>query len=143
MVRLRIAFDLDETLGTAITDHKTVTGFNIRKGCDELLTALKKEYHLVIWTVSSRGYLEKMLNFGIREYFDETYSWDEISEEWKDIRKINVRYLVDDSSYHREMAKQHNLEAGYIIVPAYGSREDQRDPLLWVRQVYDYLESRA
>ena len=34
--KCRIAFDLDETLGTAITDSNSIIGFNIRSGCVEL-----------------------------------------------------------------------------------------------------------
>jgi FMN phosphatase YigB (HAD superfamily) len=40
--------------------------------------------------------------------------------------------LVDDSPHHREAASRLGLAAAYIVVPAYGSPEDQADPLGWV-----------
>jgi len=134
----RIAFDLDETLGTALTDGYSLTGFNIRKGCIDLLDSLKDEYDLVLWTVSNRIYLNKILSFGFPMYFVRTYSWDEIPCEWKDIRKINATFLVDDSIHHKEAAKQ--LESRYIIIPAYGSHEDVNDPLLWTKQIFTHIE---
>ncbi len=134
-MKARIAFDLDETLGITLTDSNSVIGFHIRDGCTELLERLKTRYHLVLWTVSTRIYLNKVLCFGLADYFQETWSWDEISGKWKDIRRINVKFLIDDSEYHREAAKKYGLESNYIIIPAYGSKEDQKDSLLWARQV--------
>ena len=138
-MKCRIAFDLDETLGTAITDSHNIIGFNLRQGCRELLNDLTPHYHLVLWTVSQRSYLDKVLDFSLSQHFSETYSWDEIPETWKDIRKIHVDYLIDDNHYHREMAKKNHLEDHYIIVPAYGSQEDNQDPLLWTKIVRNIL----
>lgn len=129
--KCRIAFDLDETLGTAITDSNSIIGFNIRSGCVELLNELEQHYQLVLWTASQRSYLDKILCFGLNQYFSETYSWDEIPETWKDIRIIKVEYLIDDNLHQLEFAAAHQLEHHYIIIPAYGSKEDNHDPLLW------------
>ena len=137
--RKRLAFDLDETLGTAIVDSQKVVGFNTRHGTFTLLDQLSNHYELILWTVSNRVYLDKVLAYGMAKYFEETYSWDEISEKWKDIRKIRADFLVDDSDYHRGIAAQYGLESNYIIVPAYGSLEDQRKPLLWIDIIKDSL----
>lgn len=139
LLKRRIAFDLDETLGTTLTDSHNIIGFNTRQGCGELFASLTPLYHLVLWTVSQRSYLDKVLSFGLSQYFSETYSWDEIPETWKDIRKIQVEYLIDDNYYHREIAKQNHLENHYIIVPAYGSQEDNQDPLLWTKIIKNIL----
>ncbi len=138
-MKCRIAFDLDETLGTAITDSNSIIGFNIREGCIELLNELENQYQLILWSVSQRIYLNKVLDFGLDAYFSETYSWDDIPESWKDIRKINVKYLIDDNHYHREMARRNRLEHHYIIVPPYGSQEDNYDPLLWTKIIKTVL----
>lgn len=135
----RIAFDLDETLGTAITDSNSVIGFNIRSGCIELLNELEQHYQLVLWTASQRSYLDKILNCGLQRYFSETYSWDEIPETWKDIRIINVEYLIDDNPHQLELAVPHQLEHHYIIIPAYGSKEDNLDSLLWTKIIKNVL----
>ncbi len=139
MKRSRIAFDLDETLGTPITDANSILGFNIRSGCIELLQELEPIYQLILWTASQRSYLDKVLSFGLAQYFTETYSWDEIPETWKDTRIINVEYLIDDNTLQQEMAEKHHLEHHYIIIPAYGSREDNNDPLLWTRIIKNSL----
>lgn len=135
----RIAFDLDETLGATIIDSNSIVGFRIRDGCLELLKKLKTKYHLVLWSVSNRKYLDKVLSFGLKDYFQETYSWDDISDNWKDIRKTDVEFLIDDSEYHRDVAKKHGLEASYIIIPAFGSIKDEENPLLWVKQIEEVL----
>ncbi len=134
-MQTKIAFDLDETLGTIITDGNSIIGFNIRSGCIELLTELKTKYCLALWTVSNRSYVEKVLNYGLRQFFDEIYTWDEISDNWKDIRKINASYLIDDSEFYREKAKQYGLESKYIIIPGYGSNEDIENDMLWVTKI--------
>ena len=139
MKKPRIAIDLDETLGVTVTDSTSVVGFRLRDGCTDLLNRLKSKYHLVLWTVASRSYLNKVLSFGLKDYFKETYSWDDIEESWKDIRNINVEFLIDDDEYHWEVAKKHGLESNYIIVLAYGSPEDQDDPFRWVRQIEEAL----
>jgi hypothetical protein len=139
MIKSRIALDLDETLGVAITDSTSIVGFHLRDGCIELLKQLELKYHLVLWTVASRSYLNKVLNFGLKNYFKETYSWDEIAESWKDVRKIQVEFLIDDEKYYKEVAKKYGLESHYIIVPAYGCPEDDKEPLKWVQQIQKQL----
>ena len=114
-------------------------GFKIRDGGIELLERLRQEHRLILWTVGSRRYIDKVLCFGLAAYFAEVYSWDEIATGWKDIRKIHADYLIDDSPHHRGRAREHGLEKAYIVVTAYGSPEDRRDPLLWVRQVDELL----
>jgi TFIIF-interacting CTD phosphatase-like protein len=138
-MKRRIAFDLDETLGTAITDSNSLIGFNIRNGCLELLEELDKHYQLILWTSSQRSYLDKILHFGLSQYFFETYSWDDISELWKDIRRIQVEYLIDDDSYQYDTALKNQLEQHYIIIPPYGCKEDNNDPLLWTKIIKDVL----
>lgn len=136
-----VAFDLDETLGVPIIDNDSITGFRLRDGCRELLGQLRQSYTLCLWTVSSRVYLNKALSFGLGEFFTQTYSWDELAVTWKDVRKIGVAYLIDDSPHHRARAVLHGLETRYIVVAAYGSREDFADPLLWTRQIRQVLMS--
>ena len=133
---MRIAFDLDETLGTAITDSYSIVGFNVRKGCHDILQYLKKRHSLILWSVSNRSYVDKALRLsGLTEYFIEIYSWDDIKCDWKDIRRINADYLIDDSEYYGEKALKNGLGSKYIIIPIYGSVEDQKDPLLWTKQI--------
>jgi hypothetical protein len=131
----RIAFDLDETLGVPLIEGSTISGWQTRLGCKELLARLCLEFILCLWSVSSRRYVDKALSFGLNKYFSEVYSGDEMTADWKDIRQIQADFLVDDSPHHREVATKHGLESAYIIVPAYGSPEDIDDPLKWVRQV--------
>jgi len=138
-MKKRVAFDLDETLGIPVIEGNKIVGFSERKGMKELLEKLAKRYELVIWTVSKRTYLDKILKCGLGKYFGKTYSWDEISCNWKDIRRIKADYLIDDSPHHKTEASKFGLENFYIIVPAYGSIEDQNDPLLWVRLIQQIL----
>lgn len=131
----RIAIDLDETLGATVTDSTSIIGFRLRDGCIDLLNQLERKYHLVLWTVARRSYLDKVLAFGLKDFFKETYSWDETEQCWKDVREIDVKFLIDDDEYHRERAEKYGIESQYLIVPAYGSREDEQEPLGWVRQI--------
>jgi hypothetical protein len=133
----RIAFDLDETLGVPLIDGTTMVGWQLRPGCLELLARLRPQYALCLWSVSSRRYVDKALSFGLSAYFAESYSWDEVPARWKDVRQIQVDFLVDDSPQHREAAQalMSGLESAYIVVPQYGSPEDAADPLAWVRLV--------
>lgn len=131
----RIAFDLDETLGVPIIDGSAMISWQLRPGCEELLNSLRSQFVLCLWSVSSRRYVDKALSFGLRTWFTETYSWDELPVRWKDVRQIRADYLVDDSPHHREAARGLGLEAAYIVVPQYGSPEDADDPSAWVRQV--------
>src|ERR1700755_3191445 len=94
--RKRIAFDLDETLGVPIIDGSEVVGFRFREGCSELLQRLEKDFDLILWTVSNRRYVEKILVFGLRKYFSEIYCWEDISTSWKDVRRIKADFLIDD-----------------------------------------------
>lgn len=140
-MRLRVAFDLDETLGVPVIDGASIVGFKIREGGVELLERLKQEHSLILWTVASRRYVEKVLSFGLRKYFAEVHSWDEIASEWKDIRKIRADYLIDDSPHHQERAQEHGIERRYIVIAAYDSLEDRKDPRLWVQQIEEGLAS--
>lgn len=134
-MKLRIAFDLDETLGVPLVDGVSITGFRVREGGLELLQQLKLEHCLILWSVADRSYVNQTLSFGLAEYFTAIYAWDEIATRWKDIRRVRADYLIDDSPHHRESAREHGPERGYIVVPAYGSLEDRRDPLLRVWQI--------
>ena len=131
----RIAFDLDETLGVPLIDGATMVGWQIRPGCVDLLRRLRERFALCLWSVSSRRYVDKALSFGLREHFAATYSWDELPVPWKDVRRIEVDFLVDDSPHHREAARAHGLEAAYVVVPQYGCPEDAADALAWVRLI--------
>ena len=131
-----VAFDLDETLGVPVTDGQSVVGFRMRRGCGELLMDLRPHYTLVLWSVSSRRYVEKALDAGLRGFFEQTYTWDEHPCRWKDVRALGVDWLVDDSDYHRAAATACGVAADrYIVVPAYGSPADDADPLAWAGRV--------
>ncbi len=134
---MRIAFDLDETLGVPLTGEGGVVGWQMRVGCAELLDRLGSQFELVLWLVSSRRYVDKALVSGLGKWFQESYSWDEIPSIWKDVRRINIDWLVDDSPHHAQAAEEFGLASRYILVPAYGSPEDNADPLAWVRLVED------
>lgn len=139
MHRLRVAFDLDETLGAAITDGQSVIGFQLREGCQKLIDILRSRVTLILWTVSYRRYVEKALSREFLESFEEVYTWTEKPCDWKDIRSIQANYLVDDSLFYKEEAKKHGIDEHYIIVPAYGSMQDKKEPLLWCQMVLDSL----
>ncbi|MEM7530948.1 MAG: NIF family HAD-type phosphatase [Chloroflexota bacterium] len=139
MEKPRIAFDLDETLGIPKLDSDRIIGFHIRTGARPLLDDLAPHYTLCLWSVSTRSYVDKVLSFRLGSYFAETYSWDEQPVEWKDVRRLDFAYLIDDSSYHREMAVQHGIGEWYIIVPMMGSPEDEQDSLAWCKQVRQAL----
>jgi len=135
MSQFRIAFDLDETLGVPLIANNQVPGFHLREGCLELLKELHLQHTLILWTVSSRNYLDRALTNELGAYFNETYSWDELACTWKDIRKVKADFLVDDCEHHKAVATKYGLDRHYIVIPAYGSAEDQHDPLLWVNLV--------
>jgi hypothetical protein len=132
---MRIAFDLDETLGVPLVEGDTIAGFQTRPGCLELLGGLRPRFALCLWSVSGRRYLDKCLSYGLSCWFDETYSWDELPGPWKDVRRIGADLLVDDSPHHREAAAKYGLAGHYVVVPIYGGPEDAADPLEWVRLV--------
>ena len=140
---MRIAFDLDETLGVPITDGRTVVGFQFRVGCLGLLQRLSREHHLILWTVSSHIYVDKALGFGLRPFFREVYCWDDLPGSWKDVRRVRADYLIDDSEHHMDAARTYGLEERYIVVPAYGSPEDVADSALWVRLIDTRLGGNA
>jgi hypothetical protein len=131
----RIAFDLDETLGVPIIEGDAIVGFQTRPGCLDLLGRLRPHFTLCLWSVSDRRYVDKCLSFGLASWFSETYSWNDLSSSWKDIRRIAADFLIDDSPHHREAAKTHGLADRYVVVPVYGSPEDAADPLVWVRLI--------
>lgn len=132
---MRIAFDLDETLGVPLIEGVAIVGFQIRTGCPDLLDRLGTEHTLILWSVSNRRYVDRCLGYGLRSRFHETYSWDEQPGSWKDVRKLGVDLLIDDSPHHREAGTVHGLADRYLTVPIYGSPEDVADPLAWVRMV--------
>ncbi|MBY0228818.1 MAG: HAD family hydrolase [Gemmataceae bacterium] len=131
----RIAFDLDETLGTPLIDGGAFAGWQMRPGAAELLARLGERFRLVLWSVSPRRYLDKALSFGLARWFAESYSWDEVQGGWKDVRRLRVDLLVDDMPHHRQAGEEAGLGACYVVVPAYGSPEDAADPSAWVRLV--------
>jgi len=135
----RIALNLDETLGVPLIHNERITGFQVRDGAIELLNSLRKRYFLVLWSVGDRSYVNKLLSYGLRRYFREIYTWEDFSDNWKDIRRIRVRYLVDDSDYHQQLAAREGLEQYYIVVPTFGSPEDLRDPQGWAKQIREAL----
>lgn len=137
--RLRVAFELDETLGMPITNGRAITGFQLRPGAGELLQRLRMFHELVLWTVGSRSHVNKCLSFGLNKYFQKTFSWDDLPDRWKDVRKVHVDYLVDSSEEHRELAAKVGIESKYILIPAYGAPEDERDPRAWARRVEELL----
>jgi hypothetical protein len=136
----RIAFDLDETLGVPLIAGAAVVGFQVRAGGLDLLARLRPRCTLCLWSVSSRRYLDKVLASGLAGWFAETYSWDELPGAWKDVGRIGADLLVDDSPHHRETAAQRGLADRYLVVPAYGSPEDEADPLAWARSVEGAVE---
>ena len=77
--------------------------------------------------------MDKALSFGLKRWFAESHSWDELPAPWKDVRRLGADFLVDDSPHHREAAERFGLAAAYIVVPPYGSPEDVADPLASVR----------
>jgi hypothetical protein len=139
----RIAFDLDETLGVPLIDGQNVIGWQLRPGCAELLDRLRIDFELVLWSVSSRRYVDKALSFGLERWFGESHSWDEVQARWKDVRQLRADWLMDDSPNHLQVAERFGLASRYIVVPAYGSPEDTADPLAWVRLVEAAVSGQA
>lgn len=137
---MRIAFDLDETLGVPCVDETGLTGFRWRTGAEQLLKELAQDHYLILWSVSQRTYIDKVLQYGLQPYFKEHYSWNERPCEWKDIRTIQADCLIDDSPYYQQCAALYGLEKHYCVVPAYGSPEDNANERLWVTQIKHYLQ---
>ena len=137
--RKRIAFDLDETIGVPVIDGIEIVGFRFREGCIDFLKKLQKDFDLILWTVSNRRYVEKVLSFGLNQFFVETYSWDDISTSWKDVRKINADYLIDDSKNHFEEAQKNGIADQYIVIEPFGSPKDFENPLYWIEQIEEVL----
>jgi hypothetical protein len=88
---------------------------------------------------SKQTKLCREISIFLKIFFEEIYSWDDIATTWKDIRRIKADYLIDDSDSYKEEAKKHGIEKSYILIPAYGCLEDQREPLLWVRLIEQIL----
>jgi NLI interacting factor-like phosphatase len=132
---LRIAFDLDETLGVPLLENQQMVGFQLRTGCAELLTSLQPVHTLILWSVSSRRYVEKALASGLSTFFKEVYTWEEIPSSWKDVRVLQVDYLIDDSEHHFRQSQKIGISEHYILVPAYGSPDDIADPMSWIERV--------
>lgn len=137
--RQRIAFDLDETLGVPIIDGVEIIGFRFREGCEELLQRFEKDFNLILWTVSNRRYVEKILSFGLMKYFSEIYCWEDISTSWKDVRRIKADFLIDDSRHHFEKALEEGISERYIVVEPFGSPKDFENPLFWIEQIDEVL----
>lgn len=132
----RIAIDLDCMLGETIIHELSneILGFRIRPGCQALLESLRHHFTLCLWSTSNRWYVDEVLAFGLKSYFDETYAGDEIAGDWKDIRKISVLCLVDDNPYHRAAAEKEGITPdAYIVIPSFGSPDDQGDPSRWIQ----------
>ncbi len=136
----RVAFDLDETLGVPLIDEGRVVGWQLRSGSAQLLGSLRHRCTLLLWSVSPRSYIDQALAFQFSRWFAESYSWDELPTRWKDIRQLEVDFLIDDSPHHRQQAEEFGLGDSYIVVPPYGSPEDEADPLAWVRLVQEGLQ---
>ncbi|MCI0637620.1 MAG: hypothetical protein L0Y72_08195 [Gemmataceae bacterium] len=122
-------------MGVPQIENQAIVGFHWRPGCQDLLERLGSRFTLCLWSVSNRRYLDKILQHGLKRFFAETFSWDELPCSWKDIRKINADWLIDDSPHHSEAAREFGLDSKYVVVPAYGSPEDNADPLGWVRLI--------
>jgi phosphoglycolate phosphatase-like HAD superfamily hydrolase len=137
--RKRIAFDLDETLGVPVIDSAEIVGFRFREGCDDVLQKLEKDFDLILWTVSNRSYVEKILGFGLRKYFSEVYCWEDISTSWKDVRRINADFLIDDSRHHFEEAAKNGIAERYIVIEPFGSPKDFENSLHWIEQIEEVL----
>jgi len=137
--RKRIAFDLDETLGVPVIDGVEIVGFRFRDGCVEFLQRLEKDFDLILWTVSNRSYIEKILAFGLKKFFVETYSWNDISTNWKDVRRIKADFLIDDSTHHFEEAVKKGISEHYIVIEPFGSPKDVKNPLYWIEQIEEVL----
>ena len=78
-----------------VRGEPNVVGWQMRPGCAELLDRLRPEFALVLWSVSPRRYVDKALSFGFDQWFAESYSWDEIPAQWKEVRQIRADFLVD------------------------------------------------
>jgi len=139
---LRLAFDLDETLGVPLIDGTAIVGFQCRPGCLDLLGRLRERFVLCLWSVGGRRYVDRCLSFGLAAYFAETYTWEELPAAWKDVRRIAADLLVDDSPHHRDEAARHGLADRYVVVPIYGGPDDTADPLAWVRLIETALTDR-
>ena len=114
----RIAFDLDETLGTPVIADGRLVGWQTRPGAERLLATLARRRTLLLWSVGGRQYVERALAFGLAPWFGEIYSWDELPTRWKDVRAVDADLLVDDSPHHRESAEKFGLQSRYLVVPA-------------------------
>lgn len=137
--RKRIAFDLDETLGVPVIEGVEILGFRFREGCIELLERLVKDFDLILWTVSNRSYVEKILSYGLKKFFTEIYCWEDISTSWKDVRRINADFLVDDSRHHFDEASKTGISERYIVIEPFGSPKDFENPLFWIEQIEQVL----
>lgn len=137
--RKRIAFDLDETLGVPIIEGVEIVGFRFREGCVQFLEILEKDFDLVLWTVSNRSYVEKILAFGLNKFFSEIYCWEDISTSWKDVRQIKADYLIDDSSHHFDEAIKNEISEKYIVIEPFGSIKDFENPFYWIEQIKKVL----
>lgn len=140
MDKKTVAIDLDDTLGSTIISDNQIKNFQFRLNALEVLESLSKKYNLVLWTLGDRVYVDKIFKVTLlKSYFSKTYSWNDFPQVWKDIRLINADFLIDDSLEHKIEANKFNLQNAYIVIPAFGSSEDNSDPTLWKKIIYEKL----
>ena len=139
-MRTRIAIDLDDTLGMAVVNDRSLIDFTLRPGARELLADLAEHFELVLFTAAPRHYVEKVFAFtGIDRWFADSVTADEWTDLYKDPRFVNAEFLVDDLEEHRDYGARRGIGSKYIIVPAFRSDDDDREPDRWHRLVRDQL----
>ena len=65
---------------------------------------LASNHHVICVEVAGRQYaiyVDKILGFGLRRYFREIYSADELPATWKDPRKLKADYVIDVVQEHQ------------------------------------------
>jgi hypothetical protein len=137
---MRIAFDLDETLGVPVITKNTITGLVVRTGAADLLAELSRDHELWLWTVSTRHYVEQILRHAFQNIFKRIITWDDSPASFKNTRDFGVDLLIDDSPHHRDTAAARNVPTStYLVIPAFGDADDARDPNGWVRKIRDRI----
>ena len=71
---------------------------------------------------------------GLARFFERVIAWGDYRSEFKDIRRFSVNFLVDDNDDLLRTARGRHGTAGYIIVPAMYSAED--DEVNWCDVVF-------
>jgi phosphoglycolate phosphatase-like HAD superfamily hydrolase len=131
-----VAFDLDETMMTpVISEAGAIVGVNVRAGLVELLDRLSEDFILYVWSSGERHYVLRMLELaGLSQVFERVIAWDDYRSDFKDIRRFGVDFLVDDNDDLLHIAQEHHGTAGYVIVPAMYSAEN--DEVNWCDLVF-------